>query len=151
VQLSDHRLVKVAKFQAPRGFPDGGRVRIAKRDLSPYEEMEARAAALQETTGLTHGQALDRVAKDAPDLWARYIEAQRRGASPAPLAKEAPPSRDRILKMAQTMRAEAPTLTTLEALAKLAHEHPTEQAYYDAYRHYQLGPGLDDHIRGASR
>jgi hypothetical protein len=146
-QLSDHRLVKIAKFAPPPGF-DGQRVRIAKRNLSPYEEMEARAAALPQAGGLTHGQKLDRVAKDDPALWARYIEAQRKGEVPAPVAKAAPPSRDTILKMAEGLVAEAKAGTKLAALAQLVQDHPTERAFYDTYRDYQLGPGLDEHIMG---
>jgi hypothetical protein len=147
VQLSDRRLVKVSKFQAPRGFAEGQRVRIAKRDLSPQEEMEARAAALPATPGLTHGQKLDRVAKADPDLWARYIAAQRKGEGSHPVAKAVAPSRDTILKMAEGLVAEAKAGTKLAALAQLVQDHPTERAFYDTYRDYQLGQGLDDHIQ----
>jgi hypothetical protein len=151
VPLSDHRLVKVAKFHAPHGFAEGQRVRIVKRHLSPTEEIEVRAAARQQRTGLPYTKEVERVVADDPDLWEAHVALQRKGDVPRPVAKAAAPSRDTILKMAETLVAEAKAGTKREALAQLAQDHQEEPAYYNCYRWYQLGPGLDDHIRGAGR
>jgi hypothetical protein len=113
--------------------------------VTAHEEFTARIDALQQTTPtLTKAQAIEQIAPADPALWERRRQAHVYGREmPPPVAKEAPPRYEAILKMATDRAAQTPGLTRRAVLMTLAQEDPAR--YYAAYQRYHLTDGVHDH------
>jgi hypothetical protein len=125
---------KQAPPSPPSSAPDTFLTAIAKRQAAQ--------------PALSFRQASDAVHTECPELYAQYQRDARYPhliGQPMPVAKAAPLTYEAILALADARVAKAAGLSRRDALIALVQEHPSEQAYHEAYRKYHLTDGLAEH------